>query len=134
MRVLVIGASLLLCAASLGAARAAAEESAASRGDLFTGGSPVRPPLNKLGRGVANALGGWLEVPWNIGHEYTTQKDRVAGAFTGLVTGLVKGVARTGVGVFEVVTFPFPVPQGYAPVLDPLPYFAWCGRSAAATP
>ena len=77
----------------------------------------------KLGRGLTNAVFGSLEIPWNTYHQYTTSEDRIAGAFTGLAVGLVKGLVRTAVGVYETATFFLPCPRDYAPVLEPLPYF-----------
>ncbi|OGW75783.1 MAG: hypothetical protein A2Z72_05205 [Omnitrophica bacterium RBG_13_46_9] len=72
----------------------------------------------KLARGLANILTGWVELPKNIYD--TSVEDNV---FSGLTVGLVKGVGmaivRTGAGVYETVTFPFPIPEDYAPVLEP---------------
>ncbi|MBI4322706.1 MAG: exosortase system-associated protein, TIGR04073 family [Candidatus Omnitrophica bacterium] len=80
------------------------------------------PALGKLGRGVGNTLGGWLEFPLNIQKHYT-QADTAASLFTGAAVGLVKGVIRTGVGVYETVTFVIPYPEEYAPILPTLEYF-----------
>lgn len=80
------------------------------------------PALEKLGRGVANTLGGWLEFPLNIQKRYT-KADTAASLFTGAAVGLVKGAVRTGVGVYEVVTFWLPYPEHYAPILPILEYF-----------
>jgi len=72
----------------------------------------------KLARGLANILTGWVELPKNIYD--TSVEDNI---FSGLTVGLVKGVGmaivRTGAGVYETVTFPFPIPEDYAPVLEP---------------
>ena len=74
--------------------------------------------FTKLGRGVANTLTGWVELPKNI---YQTSVDQ--NAFSGMTLGLAKGagmtIVRTGAGIYEVVTFPFPLPQDYKPILDP---------------
>lgn len=78
--------------------------------------------FNKLGRGVSNVVGGWLEVPANIAQRYV-ENDTAGSLFTGLAYGLVKGVARTGVGIYETVTFILPYPNQYAPILPTLPYF-----------
>ena len=82
----------------------------------------LHPALNKLGRGVSNALGGWLEVPLNIQQRYV-EDDTAESLFTGLAYGLVKGVVRTGVGVYEAVTCFLPYPEEYAPILPVLGYF-----------
>ena len=75
-------------------------------------------PFTKLGRGFANALTGWVEIPKNI---YKTSKE--GNAFTGMTLGLAKGagmtIVRTGAGIYEIATFPFPLPESYKPILEP---------------
>ncbi|MFH1594161.1 MAG: exosortase system-associated protein, TIGR04073 family [Candidatus Omnitrophota bacterium] len=75
-------------------------------------------PATKVGRGLANILTGWVEIPKNIYD--TSVEDNI---FSGLTIGLAKGVGmaivRTGAGVYETITFPFPIPEDYAPVLEP---------------
>ncbi len=75
-------------------------------------------PTNKLGRGIANVLTGWMELPKNV-YETSVEEN----AFSGLTVGLAKGVGmtivRTGAGIYETVTFPFPIPENYLPVLEP---------------
>jgi len=72
----------------------------------------------KLGRGLANILTGWIELPKNI---YDTSVEE--NVFSGLTLGLAKGVGmtvvRTGAGVYETATFPFPLPEGYEPIVEP---------------
>jgi len=72
----------------------------------------------KLFRGAANIVTGWVELPKNIYD--TSVEDNI---FSGLTVGLAKGIGmaivRTGAGVYETVTFPFPIPEDYAPVLEP---------------
>ena len=74
--------------------------------------------LRKLGRGIANIITGWVEIPKNV---YDTTQDE--NIFMGLTIGLAKGlgmsVIRTGAGIYDTVTFPFPVPQDYEPLLEP---------------
>ena len=76
---------------------------------------------DKLTRGLANTIQGVFEVPRNISNTTQTQ-----GLLTGLTVGLGKGlgygVLRMLVGLYEVVTFPIPVPAGYAPIIHP---YAW---------
>jgi len=61
---------------------------------------------------------GFLEVPGNV-----VQESRTNGVFSGITVGLAMGVgklvARELVGVYELVTAPFPVPAGFEPVLQP---------------
>ncbi|RFC42726.1 MAG: hypothetical protein DVB28_001751 [Verrucomicrobia bacterium] len=74
-------------------------------------------PIRKLGRGVANMTSGITEV-----YDSMDQVNETDGNAAFLSFGLIRGVARTltrfGVGVYEVVTFPFPTTRGsYDPVL-----------------
>lgn len=75
-------------------------------------------PFTKLGRGVANTLTGWVEIPKNI---YDTSVED--NAFAGMTLGLAKGagmtLVRTGAGIYEIATFPFPLPENYKPILEP---------------
>ena len=82
----------------------------------------LHPAFEKLGRGAANFLTGWMEVPLNIGYRYTP-RDAATSMFTGAALGIMKGVVRTGVGLYEVVTFFLPYPENYAPILPTLDYF-----------
>ncbi len=83
----------------------------------------------KLGRGITNAGFGALEIPITI-----YQDSFEEGALAGLTSGTLRGVgyflAREFVGIFEIVTFPFPMPftpheskqgygWGYGPILNP---------------
>ena len=78
----------------------------------------AQDPFTKLGRGVANTLTGWVELPKNIYN--TSVQDN---AFTGMTLGLAKGagmsLVRTGAGIYEIATFPFPLPENYVPILEP---------------
>ena len=80
-------------------------------------------PLRKLGRGVCNVVTFPFEIPYRIG-----QTNRTDGPFAAMTYGVVKGVVMTGlravVGVYEVISFPFPLPEGYKPILaDPEFFF-----------
>ena len=74
-------------------------------------------PATKLGRGVTNAVTGWMEIP----------KHTLTGAFNcnvnpldGLVVGLIKGtgraIERTGIGLYEAATFVLP---SFGPLICP---------------
>ncbi len=77
-------------------------------------------PIRKLGRGVANAVFGCVELI-----AQPLMEDERAGMIAAFTTGIGRGVAyavgRTLVGVFEVVTFPIPNPSvgGYRPLIEP---------------
>ena len=75
-------------------------------------------PIGKLSRGAINVLTGWVEIPKNIGDN--KQKAGWGAALTwGVLSGVGYGFVRTVAGAYEVLTFPFPAPPGYAPVMQP---------------
>ena len=82
----------------------------------------LHPAFGKLGRGLGNVVGGWLEIPLQIEEHYVA-KDPLPTFCTGFVVGLFRGVVRTGVGAYETATFFLPYPENYEPVLPPLGYF-----------
>ena len=90
--------------------------------DVAMGRYNFPPALDKLGRGVSNVAGGWLEIPLNIGKWYAPN-DAAASIVAGAVYGLIKGVVRTGVGVYETLTFFIPIPRNFAPILPTLEYY-----------
>lgn len=74
--------------------------------------------FTKLGRGVANTLTGWIELPKNI-YETSIQENAFAGVTLGLAKGAGMTLVRTGAGIYEVATFPFPLPEDYKAILEP---------------
>ncbi|MDE2484646.1 MAG: exosortase system-associated protein, TIGR04073 family [candidate division NC10 bacterium] len=73
----------------------------------------------KVVRGVANTgLGVIAEVPKTIYYD-TLEDGPLYGLTVGVLEGLSWGIARTLTGVYEVVTFPFPIPEGYRPIYQP---------------
>lgn len=78
----------------------------------------AQDPFTKLGRGVANTLTGWVEVPKNI-CSTSTEENVLSGITLGTIKGLGLGLLRTGAGIYDIVTFPFPLPEGYRPFLEP---------------
>ncbi len=76
----------------------------------------------KAGRGLAGMTLGVLEVPGNIVQE-TRENGPGRGWTLGFAMGLGKIVVRTLVGVFEFLTAPFPIPEGYEPIIEP--EFPW---------
>ncbi len=78
----------------------------------------AQDPFTKLGRGVANTLTGWVELPKNI-YNTSVADNAFAGWTLGLARGAGMTLVRTGAGLYEIVTFPFPLPQDYKPVLEP---------------
>ena len=80
--------------------------------------SPPGQMMHKLGRGVVNVLTSWVEIPRQIAIEWE-RTDPVSGFFVGGIKGIGWGFARLATGIYEVVTFPFPVPSGYVPLIQP---------------
>ncbi len=76
----------------------------------------------KFGRGLASMTTCFLEIPGNV---VKTSRERGYGwGFTlGLVTGTGKMIPRVFVGAYELVSAPFPLPEGYKPILRP--EFPW---------
>ena len=74
--------------------------------------------LRKFGRGLANVLFGIVEVPNQI-TKVTSEQGGGAGATYGVGKGFVRWMGREFTGVYEIVTFPVPVPKGYKPIMHP---------------
>jgi len=73
----------------------------------------------KAVRGLANTgLGVVVELPKTVYYD-TLEDGPLYGLTVGVLEGLSWGIARTLVGIYEVVTFPFPAPEGYRPILTP---------------
>ena len=74
---------------------------------VFT--SSCAGPEQKLGRGISNSAEIIRGGEWRRSVEQTAVFDSPeAGRTVGFVSGLNKTLARTGVGLYEVVTFPIP--------------------------
>ena len=74
--------------------------------------------LQKAGRGAAAITTPFLEIPGNI--ITTTERDGAAAGWTqGLAKGIGMFIVRPAIGVYELVTAPFPAPANYEPILTP---------------
>jgi putative exosortase-associated protein (TIGR04073 family) len=74
--------------------------------------------LRKLGRGVANVVFGFVELPNQM--TKARAEHGGAGALTyGVGKGLLRWVGRELVGAYEIVSFAVPYPRGYKPVMKP---------------
>ena len=85
-------------------------------------GAVQQTAARKVGRGLAAMTTGFLEVPGNV---VKMNRERGPGwaVSLGFVQGLGMIVVRELVGVYEFVTAPFPLPEGYAPIIQP--EFPW---------
>lgn len=75
-------------------------------------------PSKKAARGLAAITTGFLEIPGNM-----VAETRESGPLYGMTLGFVKGlggvVVRELVGVYELVSAPFEVPEDYEPLISP---------------
>lgn len=102
-----------------------AEEAASAnsdRVDELMGHYNLYPAFEKAGRGAANLLGGWLEIPYNVQTRFS-KSDTAGSLFTGIAHGVLRAGVRTGVGAYELVTFFLPYPENFAPILPTLAYY-----------
>jgi putative exosortase-associated protein (TIGR04073 family) len=88
----------------------------------------IMRPVEKLGRGIANVAFGVFELPmqWTA---VTREEGGIAGLTKGTLKGVCYVVARLAVGVTDIITFPFPLPDcpnypddagwGYGPIMRP---------------
>jgi putative exosortase-associated protein (TIGR04073 family) len=76
-------------------------------------------PKDKLARGVANVFSAVVEIPQNIDMEWKESKNAVTGIFAGFFKGLGWGAARCISGLWDIVSFPFPKPDGYNSLVQP---------------
>ena len=78
--------------------------------------------FTKFGRGMANIVISPAELytePILLSKDH----DTTTAFFGGLFKGVVMIVAREIVGIYEVVTFPLPIPKGYQPIIKPATVF-----------
>ena len=75
-------------------------------------------PEQKLGRGISNTMEITRFGDMRRSIEQTAIFESPSAGYTaGAIRGLDQTLARTGVGVFEVLTFPIPMPgSGYGPI------------------
>jgi len=78
----------------------------------------AQTPLRKLGRGLSNTFFGFLEFPKNI-VDVAEEDGALASITYGVARGFAMTFLRTGVGLYETVTFLAPVPWEYKPILEP---------------
>ena len=80
--------------------------------------SYAQTPQRKLMRGTVNLMTGWVEVPKNI-YDVSIENGIRSGLTKGTASGVALAIVRTGCGVYEMATFPFPVPDNYEPIMYP---------------
>ena len=80
--------------------------------------SEVAQMTHKLGRGCMNIMTGWIEIPKTIAYKWR-ETDPATGFVMGFIQGTGWAFCRTAAGSYDVVTFPFDAPAGYAPLIEP---------------
>lgn len=78
--------------------------------------------LTKLGRGFCNLGTFWLEVPDEMGKVNQESGPLKAGSW-GFCKGAGKAFVRMFAGLYEIITFPLPLPSGYKPLLKDPEFF-----------
>jgi len=89
---------------------------------LVSGTAYADNALKKLGRGIANVVTCPFEILYRIG-EVNEESGPLAAFTWGVLDGFWRMGVRAVAGVYEVVTFPLPVPKGYRPVVDDPEFF-----------
>jgi len=83
---------------------------------VFTAPAYCQSPGRKLARGLCNTC----LFPAEIYYQYVEVNDS-DGLFAAVTWGALKGLGmslvRLGAGVYETITFPFPIPEDYMPIL-----------------
>lgn len=84
--------------------------------------SPENGPVRKLQRGFLNVA----LSPFELSNQFSKEKkveSFIPSWFRAFGFGSYLTVQRAAIGVYEMVTFPVPLPASYEPVLSP--EFAW---------
>ena len=114
-----MSAATMLCMLLVVPSHAAEEDQAAWIHSNDYSPNNVILSMDKLGRGLTNVLLGWMEIPkQSIKRAIDTES--AYGYASGFVIGTGFFVLRELAGVYEIVTFPVPVPAHYEPVIDPI--------------
>ena len=76
--------------------------------------------LTKLGRGFSNIMFGWAEIPLTFDRKLKQGKGLAYLVGVAPVLGTGKAIMRTGIGIYEVFTFPYTKEgQNFEAVLEP---------------
>ena len=101
--------SLVWCGAVISTARA----------DIQAPPGADHGPTRKLSRAVSNLFLGFTEVPVTIAQVNSDEGNSAAVSY-GVIRGFGRGFARTGVGFYELLFWPFPLNKSsYRPTLRP---------------
>ena len=86
----------------------------------------AQDPIHKMGRGMVNLLTGWIELPKQF-HAGAQEDNPVVGIGRGVLKGAGLTLLRSGIGIYEAITFPVPYPKDFGSPYEPLamPDYAW---------
>ncbi|MEW5759071.1 MAG: exosortase system-associated protein, TIGR04073 family [Candidatus Omnitrophota bacterium] len=84
---------------------------------------PVYGPLRKLGRGLQNITIGFPFQLFKDVEDTYKQDGVVAAGTAGAIKGLAKGTIRLFTGLYETLTFIFPIPEDYKPIMNDPEFF-----------
>ncbi len=88
---------------------------------------------DKAFRGFAAVTTPFLEIPGNIVRE-SEEEGAASGWTIGLAMGLGMSIVRPAVGIYELVTAPWPAPPNYEPILRPEYPWSYFDESTAVRP
>ncbi len=74
---------------------------------------------SKFSRGASNVATCWGEYITQLPKSIESSPDYLTGFVYNIFRGTAFTVRRAAVGLYDMVTFPFPVPAKYAPVIEP---------------
>lgn len=80
-------------------------------------------PARKLVRGIANIVLCPVEIPQTMIKYYNESFSYYDSVIIGVPKGIGMTIVRAGAGLYETLTFPFPIPENYKPVIEP--EFVW---------
>ena len=75
--------------------------------------------ITKLARGVENVLTAPAEIPVRFIHYREEGYSLMMTGIAGTATGIGKTALRILGGLYEIITFPIPLPGSYAPLMTP---------------
>jgi len=75
--------------------------------------------MDKLRRGAINVVASPLEMFYGMKEANEAPAGGIASALTwGVLNGAARIVVRAAVGIYEIVTCPFPIPKDYKPIIS----------------
>jgi len=76
-------------------------------------------PMDKIKRGAANIVASPIEIVYGMKEANEAPGGGIPSAFTwGVLNGAARIVVRAAVGIYEVLTSPFPIPEDYRPIIS----------------